>query len=74
MHIPFPLQCWHVIAKLRGYNNSAKRKGRRGTKEGKIFQSVSRFLSKIVVLPPMSQAIHVICSTPPLFNSTYIQV
>ena len=73
MHVPFPLQCWHVIAKLSGYNNSTTRKGRRGKKGGKIFQSVSRFLSEIVVLPPMSQAIHVTCSTHPLFNSTYIQ-
>ena len=46
MHIPFPLQCWDVIAKLRGYNNIAK--GREETKGSKIFQSVSRFLSEIV--------------------------
>ena len=43
---PFPLQCWDVIAKLRGYNNIAKGRGK--TKGSRIFQSVSRFLSKIV--------------------------
>ena len=47
MHVPFPLQCWDVIAKLRGYNNIAKGRGK--TKGSRIFQSVSRFLSKIVV-------------------------
>ena len=46
MHVPFPLQCWDVIAKLRGYNNIAKGRGK--TKGSRIFQSVSRFLSKIV--------------------------
>ena len=46
MHVPFPLQCWDVIAKLRGYNNIAKGRGK--TKRSRIFQSVSRFLSKIV--------------------------
>ena len=48
MHVPFPLQCWDVIAKFRGYNNIAKR--REETKVKKIFQSVSRFLSEIVAL------------------------
>ena len=47
MHVPFRLQCWDVIAKLRGYNNIAKGRGK--TKGSRIFQSVSRFLSKIVV-------------------------
>ena len=37
---------WDVIAKLRGYNNIAKGRGK--TKGRRIFQSVSRFLSKIV--------------------------
>jgi len=46
MHVPFPLQCWDVIAKLCGYNNIAKGRGK--TKGSRIFQSVSRFLSKIV--------------------------
>jgi len=46
MHVPFPLQCWHVIAKLRGYSNIAKGMGK--TKGSRILQSVSRFLSKIV--------------------------
>ena len=46
MHVLFPLQCWDVIAKLRGYNNIAKGRGK--TKRSRIFQSVSRFLSKIV--------------------------
>jgi len=46
MHVPFPLQCWDVIEKLRGYNNIAKGRGK--TKGSRIFQSVSRFLSKIV--------------------------
>ena len=40
-------------------------KRERGTKGSKIFQSIPRFLSKIVVFPPMSQAINVTCSTPP---------
>ena len=35
-----------MIAKLRGYNNIAK--GREETKESRILQSVSRFLSEIV--------------------------
>ena len=48
MHVPFPLQCWEVIAKFRGYNNIAKRGEE--TKVNKIFQSVSRFLSEIVAL------------------------
>ena len=48
MHVPFPLQCWDVIAKLRGYNNIAKGRGK--TKGGRIFQCVSRFLSKIVAI------------------------
>ena len=46
MHVPFRLQCWDVIAKLRGYNNIAKGRGK--TKGTRIFQSASRFLSKIV--------------------------
>ena len=46
MHVPFRLQCWDVIAKLRGYNNIAKGRGK--TKGSRIFQSASRFLSKIV--------------------------
>ena len=46
MHVRFRLQCWDVIAKLRGYNNIAKGRGK--TKGSRIFQSVSRFLSKIV--------------------------
>ena len=48
MHVRFPLQCWEVIAKFRGYNNIAKRGEE--TKVNKIFQSVSRFLSEIVAL------------------------
>ena len=47
MHVPFPLQCWEVTSKLHGYNNVAKGRGK--TKGSRIFQSVSRFLSKIVV-------------------------
>ena len=46
MHVPFRLQCRDVIAKLRGYNNIAKGRGK--TKGSRIFQSASRFLSKIV--------------------------
>ena len=46
LHVPFSLQWWDVIAKSRGYINTAK--GRGGTKLRKIFQSVSRLLSKIV--------------------------
>ena len=46
MHVPFCLQCWDVIAKLRGYNNITKWRGKR--KGSRIFQSASRFLSKIV--------------------------
>ena len=46
MHVHFRLQFWDVIAKLRGYNNIAKGRGK--TKGSRIFQSVSRFLSKIV--------------------------
>ena len=44
MHVPFPLQCWHVIAKLCGYNNIAKG---RGKQKGSKFSSVSSFLSEI---------------------------
>ena len=42
----FPLQCWDVIVKLRGCNNIAK--GKEKTKESRILQSVSMFLSAIV--------------------------
>ena len=39
IHAPFPLQCWHVIAKLRGYNNITKRRGKqKGSKFSKVFQ------------------------------------
>ena len=46
MHVPFPLQCSDVMAKLRDKNNIAKGSGE--TKGRKIVQSVSRFLSEIV--------------------------
>ena len=46
MQVPFPLQCWHVITKLGGYNSIAKERGK--TKGSRIFQSVSRFLYRIV--------------------------
>ena len=49
MHVPFALQCWDVIAKLRGYNNITNGRGGGGKKGSRIFQSVSRFLSQIVV-------------------------
>ena len=46
IHIPFPMQCWDVIAKLHDYNNIAK--GREEMKGSRILQSVSRFLSELV--------------------------
>ena len=39
MHVPFPLQCWDVMAKLRDKNNIAKGSGE--TKGRKIVQSSS---------------------------------
>ena len=40
MHVPFPLQCSDVIAKLRGNNNIAKGRGRgrKGVECSKVFQ------------------------------------
>ena len=34
MHFPFPVQCWDVIAKLRGYNNIAEGRGGGGEWKG----------------------------------------
>ena len=56
MHVPFPLKCWDVIAKLRGYNDIARGRGK--TKGSRIFQSISRFLSKIVVSLTVSWCKH----------------
>ena len=39
VHVPFPLQCGDVTAKLRGYNNIANGRGKRKEAEfSKVFQ------------------------------------
>ena len=47
MHVSFPLQCWDVIAKLRGYINIAEREGENESEQNfpKCFK-----VFKIVVL------------------------
>ena len=41
MNVPFPLQCGHVTAKLRGYNNMAK--GRVKRKEAELSKVIHGF-------------------------------
>ena len=41
MNVPFPLQCGHVTAKLRGYNNMAK--GRVKQKEAELSKVIRGF-------------------------------